>query len=67
MHMIVARCRSSPQSGERKKAVSTNAISIRLSMDGKKYRVEGGGGEAEERAPLGVDKKATLRKEIGGR
>lgn len=36
-------------------------------MDGKKYRVEGGGGEAEERAPLGVDKKATLRKEIGGR
>lgn len=66
MHMIVARCK--PQSGERKKAVSTNAISIRLSMNGKKYRVEGGGGgEAEERAPLGVDKKATLRKEIGGR
>ena len=29
--------------GGRKKAVSTNAISIRLSMDGKKYGGEGGG------------------------
>lgn len=39
-------------------------------MDGKKYG--GGGGEeeeeeAEERAPSGVDKKATLGKEIRGR
>lgn len=47
MHMIVARCK--PQSGERKKAVSTNAISIRLSMDGKKYRVEGGGGRLKKK------------------
>lgn len=31
------------EKGGRKKAVSTNAISIRLSMDGKKYGGEGGG------------------------
>lgn len=42
-----------------KKAVSTNAISIRLSMDGKKY----GGGEREEEAEEKEPRRVSIKRQ----